>query len=166
MLDSLLFFLPFLLVLEWLPNTILQLFNASGTMLEIGTPALRLMALAWLISIPGLVVSAALQGLSLARPSMVLTVLRQAILPVLLVFVLGKTGQMISVWAAFLAAEAICIPLAGKQWNRNYTSMISEDRFQLLCCFFHIHSVHTRNCHVKAHNKKHNRNVILESSLH
>lgn len=123
MLDSLLFFLPFLLVLEWLPNTILQLFNASGTMLEIGTPALRLMALAWLISIPGLVVSAALQGLSLARPSMVLTVLRQAILPVLLVFVLGKTGQMIWVWAAFPAAEAICIPLAGKQWNRNYTSI-------------------------------------------
>lgn len=123
MIDSVLLFLPFLLVLECMPDMVLRLFKASSTMLEIGTPAVRLMALAWLISTPGLAVSAALQGLSLARQSMVLTVLRQAILPVLLVVILGSTGRMMWVWAAFPAAEAICIPLARKLWNRSYTTI-------------------------------------------
>ena len=46
----------------------MRLFNASTTMMNIGEPVVRLMAVAWLLSIPNLVVSSALQGLSMGMP--------------------------------------------------------------------------------------------------
>lgn len=121
--DSLAFFAVFLLVLEVVPGAVLRLFNASATMLDIGRPAVRLTALAWLVSIPNLVVAAALQGLSLARSSMVLTMLRQALLPVLLALLLGRFGRLTLVWPAFAVAEAACIPLAARMWKRSFESV-------------------------------------------
>ncbi len=97
MLYSALFYILFLLILELFPSAVLRLFNASDHMMQVGIPAVRIMALAWLISIPSLVFSAAMQGLSLPRPSMILTMLRQAVLPVLLALVLSRTGWLPSV---------------------------------------------------------------------
>lgn len=117
---SVLFFVPFLLVLELLPDQVLHLFDASEHMLMIGIPAVRIFAIVWLLSIPGLVIVAAMQGLSLPRPSMILTMLRQAILPVVLAFLLKMTGWLPSVWLAFVAAETICLPLAVMIWRKNW----------------------------------------------
>lgn len=75
---SVLFYLVFFGVLELAPGAVLGIFDASDHMLRIGTPALRVMALAWLASIPALVMSAGLQGLSMGMSSMVVTMARQA----------------------------------------------------------------------------------------
>ena len=85
----------------------------------------RVLALAWLISIPNLVVASSLQGLSLARPSMVLTMLRQAVLPVLLALGLTLLGSLDWVWSAFVIAEALCIPLAIRMWSRNMQAVFA-----------------------------------------
>ena len=114
---SALFFLPFLLVLEFAPSWVLRLFNASQHMMGIGVPAVRILALAWIISIPNLVIAAALQGLSQPRQSMVLTLLRQAILPVLLALVFRHFGNLNLIWLAFVLAEAIGIPAAMMLWR-------------------------------------------------
>ena len=114
---SALLFLPFLLVLEFAPNWVLRLFNASEHMMGIGVPAVRILALAWIISIPNLVIAAALQGLSQPRQSMVLTLLRQAILPVLLALVFRHFGNLNLIWLAFVLAEAIGIPAAMMLWR-------------------------------------------------
>ena len=114
---SALLFLPFLLVLEFAPNWVLKLFNASEHMMGIGVPAVRILALAWIISIPNLVIAAALQGLSQPRQSMVLTLLRQAILPVLLALVFRHFGNLNLIWLAFVLAEAIGIPAAMMLWR-------------------------------------------------
>ena len=114
---SALLFLPFLLVLEFAPNWVLRLFNASQHMMGIGVPAVRILALAWIISIPNLVIAAALQGLSQPRQSMVLTLLRQAILPVLLALVFRHFGNLNLIWLAFVLAEAIGIPAAMMLWR-------------------------------------------------
>ena len=114
---SVLFFLPFLLVLEFAPSWVLRLFNASEHMMGIGIPAVRILALAWIISIPNLVIAAALQGLSQPRQSMVLTLLRQAILPVLLALVFRHFGNLNLIWLAFVMAEAIGIPAAMMLWR-------------------------------------------------
>ena len=114
---SALFFLPFLLVLELAPNWVLRLFNASEHMMGIGIPAVRVLALAWAVSIPNLVIAAALQGLSQPRQSMVLTLLRQAILPVLLALVFKGFGNLNLIWLAFVLAEAIGIPAAMMLWR-------------------------------------------------
>ena len=114
---SALFFLPFLLVLEFAPRWVLRLFNASEHMMGIGIPAVRILALAWIISIPNLVIAAALQGLSQPRQSMVLTLLRQAILPVLLALVFRHFSNLNLIWLAFVMAEAIGIPAAMMLWR-------------------------------------------------
>ena len=114
---SALFFLPFLLVLEFAPSWVLRLFNASEHMMGIGIPAVRILALAWIISIPNLVIAAALQGLSQPRQSMVLTLLRQAILPVLLALVFRHFSNLNLIWLAFVMAEAIGIPAAMMLWR-------------------------------------------------
>ena len=122
---SVLFYILFLLMLEVFPATVLRLFNASDHMMSIGIPAVRILALAWLISIPSQVFAAAMQGLSLPRPSMILTMLRQAVLPVLLAVLLSRTGSLPTVWLAFVIAELICIPLSVLFWKRNWRAIRS-----------------------------------------
>ena len=95
-------------------------------MMGIGQPAVRWMALAWAISIPNLVVSSSLQGLSMPRQSMVLTMLRQAILPVVFALALTTLGQLNWVWPAFAVSEIICIPLALRMGNKSLESIGSR----------------------------------------
>ena len=121
---SLLLYVAFLVALELAPGAVMRLFNASDTMMGIGRSAVRLMALAWLVSIPNLVVAAGLQGLSLPRPSMLLTMLRQAILPVALSLAVRGLGNLNLVWLAFVAAEALCVPLGLAMWRRSYQAVV------------------------------------------
>ena len=121
---SLLLYVAFLAALELAPGAVMRLFNASDTMMGIGRSAVRLMALAWLVSIPNLVVAAGLQGLSLPRPSMLLTMLRQAILPVGLSLAVRGFGNLNLVWLAFVAAEALCVPLGMAMWRRSYHAVV------------------------------------------
>ena len=123
LIDSAAFFLPFFAVLELAPGLVLKLFDASDFMLEIGVPALRLLALAWFLSIPSLVHAAGLQGLSLGAHSMVLTMTRQAILPVVFALILRLFGQLDLIWTGLILAEALGIPLALLLWRRAYRAV-------------------------------------------
>ena len=126
MIYSFAFYAPFLAVLEIAPSFVLHLFNASEHMMAIGMPAVRMLGLAWLISIPGLVVAAALQGLSLPTPSMILTMLRQAILPVTLAWILHFTGSLNLIWLAFVLAEGICVPIGLYLWQKSRRRVLPE----------------------------------------
>lgn len=117
---SVLIYFVFLAVIEFAPTTVLGLFETSEHMLKIGIPALRILALAWLVSIPNLVVAAGLQGFSLGTHSMVLTMTRQAVLPVLFALVLKTFGSINLIWFGFVFAELAAIPLAIVLWRRAY----------------------------------------------
>ena len=106
LIDSLVFLGAGVLALEIAPQTVLRLFHASENMLAIGTPALRILALAMLLSVYGFVLGAVLQALGKGVASMVLTVARQVVFPLPLLMILGRTGRLTVVWLAFLAAEA------------------------------------------------------------
>ena len=94
-----------------------MLFNASDTMMVIGKSAVRIFAVGWLISIPNLVISSALQGLSKANSSMLLTMLRQAVLPLLFAYVVSGTGHINLIWLAFVIAEIVVIYPAIVIWR-------------------------------------------------
>lgn len=113
-----LFYLVFFGVLELAPAMVLRIFDASEFMLEIGTGALRILALSWFLSIPGLVLSAGLQGLSMGMSSMVITMTRQAILPLAFTMILRMFGNLDILWIGFLAAELAGIPLAVVLWKK------------------------------------------------
>lgn len=128
MVFSVLLYTVFFAVLEFAPGTVLQIFDASEHMFAIGIPALRILAAAYLISIPNLVCSAALQGLSLGTVSMGLTMTRQAVLPVVLALALQFFGDLNLIWTAFVLAELAGVPLAAALWSRAYGRVPEEGR--------------------------------------
>lgn len=118
-----LFYLPFFIVLEMLPAWVLRIFDASGYMLEIGIPALRILALAWIFAIPGLVVAAGLQGLSMGMGSMIITMIRQAVLPFVFAALLRNFGNLNLIWTAFILAELAGIPLSLFLWKKGFSQI-------------------------------------------
>ena len=111
-------FLIFFAVLESCPGFVLKLFDASDNLMNIGVPALRILAVAYLLSIPGLIYQASLQGLSLGKESMYISMTRQAILPLVFTFILKWFGNLNLIWVSFVLAELCGIPLAMMLWKR------------------------------------------------
>lgn len=125
LLFGILFYLLFFAVLELAPPWVLRIFDASDYMLEIGVPALRILALAWLAAIPALVISAGLQGLSMGMSSMVLTMARQAVLPLVFAGIFSRFSHLNLLWMAFILAELLGMPLAMWLWKKGYGGMES-----------------------------------------
>ena len=115
---SVLLYMPFFAGLEFIPVTVLKIFDASNYMMTIGVPALRILALAYFVSIPNMVFAASLQGLSLGTRSMYLTMTRQAILPVVFALFLKNTGILNLIWLSFVLAELVGIPFALYLWKK------------------------------------------------
>ncbi len=118
MIYSVLFFLLFFAVLEIAPELVLQIFETSEHMRQIAVPALRILTVSWLVSIPSLVLAASFQGFSLGTYSMVLTMTRQAILPVAFALILQLFGSLNLIWLGFILAELVGIPLALILWKK------------------------------------------------
>jgi len=114
---SLILYAPFLLVMELAPGWVLKLFDASPEMLGIGIPALRILAVSWMLSLFCLVFAAGFQGLSMSLHSMALTLSRTVVLPVLLITVFAKIGSLPLLWLAFVLAEAILLPVGFLFWK-------------------------------------------------
>lgn len=125
LLYSALLYLAFFIALTAAPGTVLKMFDASDYMLEIGKPALRILAVAWFFSMPNLVYAASLQGLSMGTKSMYLTMMRQAVFPILLIFIFRRTGILNLIWSAFALAECLAIPFALYLWRGSKTVYIS-----------------------------------------
>lgn len=118
MLYSFLFYGIFFLIMEIAPERVLLLFDASEEMLAVGVTALRMMAVSYLLSNVCLTYSAALQGLGLSVPSMLLTMCRQVVLPVIFLAGLSRLGSLPLIWLAFVLAEAAVIPAGILLWRR------------------------------------------------
>ncbi len=108
----------FFLIMEIVPEQVLLLFDASEEMLGIGVTALRIMAVSYLLSNVCLTFSAAFQGLGMGVQSMLLTLSRQVILPVLLIAAVSHLGELSLVWWAFVLAEALVIPGGMILWKK------------------------------------------------
>lgn len=116
---GILLFAAFFIFLEIFPGMVLKMFNASESMLGIGVLALRILAVSYLMSIPGLIFQAGLQGLSLGRESMYISMTRQAILPIIFAVILRQFGRIDFIWLSFVLAELCGLPLALYLWKRN-----------------------------------------------
>ena len=101
------------------PQGIMQLFNANAEMLEIGVPMLRIIAIGFIISTVGCVLSGAFEALGKGVQSLVVSLLRQLIIIIPLSAVLSKTAGLYGVWAPFPAAELIAAVI-GCSLYRNF----------------------------------------------
>lgn len=112
LLYSLLVMAVFTAALEFFPRQIFVLFDASEDLLLSGVPALRILAVSYLSATVSTIISAYFQAVGKAGYSLLLTVMRQVLLPAVFIQAAAASGSLKLVWWAYIAAEVITIPLA------------------------------------------------------
>lgn len=103
------FFVTLLIIL--FSKQILMLFHATPNMLQIGIPAMCMIAAAMFLSTFAIILSSMLQALQQSGQSMILTVFRQSIVLIPLVWLSSLLGSLNLIWLAFILAEAAGIGL-------------------------------------------------------
>lgn len=94
-----------ILIFMIFPGGLLRLFSASEAMIEIGTPALRIISLSFLVAPVTMIIGYLISGLGNGLVNMIATAIRQLILLVPLVLLFGKIGGIGMVWYAFWISE-------------------------------------------------------------
>lgn len=90
---------------ECVPDVLLSLFDASADMLAIGVPALRIIALSFLIAWFCIIAGTVFQALGHAVFSLIVSVMRQLVVLVPAAYILAKLGGLHAVWWSFPIAE-------------------------------------------------------------
>lgn len=112
LIDSFIVMAMFTAILEFFPQTVLYLFDASENMSAIGVPAIKLMAVSFLLSTVSTIMSGYFQALGDATYSLFLTLSRQVVLLIIFVEIFSAVGNLELVWSSYIFAELLTIPLA------------------------------------------------------
>lgn len=97
---------------ELFPAQLLFLFDAKENMLVIGIPALRIISLSFLFAGISMVACSVFQALGSPTYSLIITLLRQMILLLPLVYFLSSMFGLNQCWWAFLITEIVCACMA------------------------------------------------------
>ncbi len=101
-----------LAVFETIPHVLLSFFNASEHMLEIGVPALRIIALHFLLAGFCIIAGSVCQAIGNPFYSLIVSVCRQLVVLLPAAWLLSKTGRLELVWLAFPIAELVSFTLS------------------------------------------------------
>lgn len=96
------------ILFQLFPKELLYLFNAKEDMLSIGVPALRIISVSFVFAGISLVLCSIFQSVDHGQKSLVITLLRQMILLIPIVFILAKMFGLNISWWAFPITELIC----------------------------------------------------------
>ena len=94
------------------PSMLLDIFNASDYMKEIGIPALRIISISFLFAGFSIVASSVFQALSHGVLSLLVSVIRQLIVLLPCAFLLAKIGGLHAIWFSFPIAEVVAFVLS------------------------------------------------------
>ena len=97
---------------ELFPEFLLGLFNASPEMLEIGVPALRIIAIHFPVAAICIIFMSCFQALGMGITSMVVSFVRQLVVLLPVAYLLSLTGMLSSVWWCFPVAEISALILS------------------------------------------------------
>ena len=118
-------FIGFLL-LQFIPDVLLRLFDASDHMLEIGIPALRVISLSFAFAGICIVISSSLQALGHGFLSMMISITRQLIILLPSAYILAKFGGIHAVWWSFNIAEIASLTLSLLFFKHMYNKIIKH----------------------------------------
>ena len=96
-------------VFYFFPEGLIKLFNSDPKLLEIGVPALKRVSFAYLFMTLNIIGAATFQALGKGLPSLLLTFLRQFVLLLPGMYLLGQIYGLSATWLAFLVAESITL---------------------------------------------------------
>lgn len=95
-------------VLCWvIPAQLIGLFTSNADTIAIGTSALRIISLGFIVSTVSVISSGALEGLGKGMPSLVISLMRYAVITVPVAYILDLIFGAVGVWHSFWVAELI-----------------------------------------------------------
>lgn len=99
------------LAFEFIPETLLGMFDASQEMLEIGVRALRIIGIQFLIAWYCIIASSVFQAVGNGVYSLIVSVARQLVILIPAAYILAQIGGLILVWWALPLAElmSLCV---------------------------------------------------------
>lgn len=118
------------IVFETIPAVLLGLFEASDEMLAIGVPALRVIAVHFLIAWFCIIAGSVFQALGNGVYSLVVSVARQLVVLLPVAFILARLGGLHAVWWAFPIAELMSFCVSSifmMRINRKVISTIPDN---------------------------------------
>ena len=95
-----------------IPGTLLQLFNASDEMLEIGIPALRIISLCYVSAGYNIVSGSVFQAFGRGGLSLWVSMIRQVVVLLPAAYLLSLLGDVAFVWWAFPIAEVFALVMS------------------------------------------------------
>ncbi len=114
------------LAFEFMPTTLLGLFEASPEMIEIGVPALRIIGIHFLIAWYCIITGSVFQALGNGVYSMIVSVARQLVVLIPAAFILAKLGGLQAVWWSFPIAELMSLLMSTIFLIAIYKKVISK----------------------------------------
>ena len=106
------------IVFELIPGTLLKVFDASDNMLEIGIPALRIIAVHFPIAACCIVLGSEFQAFSQSIYSLIVSLCRQLVVLIPVAWLLSLTGNVNNIWWCFLVAEIVSITITVISFRR------------------------------------------------
>ena len=97
---------------QFLPRTLLSMFNASENMLSIGATALRIIASHFILAGFNIIAGSVFQAIGNPIISMIVSVSRQLIVLLPVAFLLSLSGNVDTVWLSFPIAEIVSFILS------------------------------------------------------
>lgn len=109
---------------ELFPEMLLSFFAASEQMMEIGVPALRIIAPSFVFAAISIVLGASFQATGWGIASMIVSIGRQLVVLIPSAFILSHFIGINGVWYSFLIAECMGLILTLLQFSINYNKRI------------------------------------------
>ena len=114
------------LVLKVFPGPLLQMFNASDTMMGIGIPALRTISLSFIPAGFGIACGSVFQAMGRSVYSMFVSMARQLVVLLPAAYILAGFGEVNFVWWAFPIAELMSLVMTVYFMIRIYQTVIRD----------------------------------------
>ena len=95
------------MLLQLFTTQIIEMFNPSDDMLQLGISALRILSLSFAFGSTVVMMSYALQGLGKGLSSLFLSASRQCIVLLPLAYIFGNIFGLSFIWWSFLISEAV-----------------------------------------------------------
>lgn len=100
-------------ILCWLmPSQLIGLFSTNADTIAVGSTALRMISIGFIVSSVSIISCGALEGLGMGTSSLVISLLRYALLMIPIAFILSRLFEAVGVWHAFWVTECVTAIIA------------------------------------------------------
>lgn len=90
-----------------IPGQLMELFTSNNETIKVGTTALRIISIGFIVSSISVTSSGALEGLGKGLPSLIISLLRYVVIIIPVAFILSNFIGAVGVWHAFWITEVI-----------------------------------------------------------